>query len=214
MANARYVSRPIWILWEEVQTSETDDYRVRRDIPTFNGTLNIEEFLNWLAKVERVFGCMDLEESRRVKKYVKQSNFTNIDSKIGDSAGWKETCNSIDITKFMELTSRTSPMPRSCWYCGHQHESVDHIFYKCNFSKDAVNHREGLTSMKMQDFWHPCHPNQRCGVCIDVLRRWFRGTFGRRGIMTGHPQRRQYYAIAWVWWNWGLLNEVEKITHV
>lgn len=29
--------------------------------------MTIEEFLNWLLEVERVFECMDVEENRRVK---------------------------------------------------------------------------------------------------------------------------------------------------
>lgn len=41
--------------------------RVRRDIPTFNELAKIEEFMDWLSKVEQVFDCMEVEEHLQVK---------------------------------------------------------------------------------------------------------------------------------------------------
>lgn len=57
-----YDSRPPW-----PNKRENDDYRVKRDIPVFSGLANIEEFLDWLSEVERVFDGYDVDEYRRVK---------------------------------------------------------------------------------------------------------------------------------------------------
>ncbi|KAK1260549.1 hypothetical protein QJS04_geneDACA019077 [Acorus gramineus] len=41
------------------------DFRINIDLPSFNGHLNIEEFLDWLAEVERFFDYMDIPEERK-----------------------------------------------------------------------------------------------------------------------------------------------------
>ncbi|KAK1261225.1 hypothetical protein QJS04_geneDACA019084 [Acorus gramineus] len=43
------------------------DFRINIDLPSFNGHLNIEEFLDWLAEVERFFDYMDIPEERKEK---------------------------------------------------------------------------------------------------------------------------------------------------
>lgn len=37
------------------------------DLSSFNGQLHIEEFLDWMAKVERFFDYIEIAESKKVK---------------------------------------------------------------------------------------------------------------------------------------------------
>ena len=39
-----------------------NNYRMRMELPSFNGQLNIEAFLDWLNEVEWFFDYMDIEE--------------------------------------------------------------------------------------------------------------------------------------------------------
>ncbi|XP_034888842.1 uncharacterized protein [Populus alba] len=42
-------------------------FRMKMDLPSFNGQLQIEGFLDWLVLVERFFNYMDIPEDKRVK---------------------------------------------------------------------------------------------------------------------------------------------------
>jgi len=40
---------------------------MKMDLPSFNGQLQIEEFLDWLVLVERFFNYMDIPKDKKVK---------------------------------------------------------------------------------------------------------------------------------------------------
>ena len=42
-------------------------FRMKMDLPSFNGQLQIEGFLDWLAIVERFFDYMEIPEDKKVK---------------------------------------------------------------------------------------------------------------------------------------------------
>jgi hypothetical protein len=46
---------------------EPQAFWMKMDLPSFNGQLQIEGFLNWLAAVERFFDYMEIPEDEKVK---------------------------------------------------------------------------------------------------------------------------------------------------
>ena len=46
---------------------ENRDFRMKLDLPCFNGSLKIEEFLDWLAEVERFFDYTKIPEEKQAK---------------------------------------------------------------------------------------------------------------------------------------------------
>ena len=37
------------------------------DFPTFDGSLHIEDFLDWIRTIEQFFNCMEISEEKQVK---------------------------------------------------------------------------------------------------------------------------------------------------
>ncbi|XP_020259159.1 uncharacterized protein LOC109835598 [Asparagus officinalis] len=60
-------------------------FKMKMDLPSFNGQMHIEEFLDWIAEVERFFEYMEIPEERKVKLVAYRL-------KGGASAWWESVC--------------------------------------------------------------------------------------------------------------------------
>lgn len=73
-------------MYEELREGvryNNNNYRMRMDLPSFNGQLNIEDFLDWLNEVKRFFDYMDIEEEKKVQ-------LVTYKLKSGASAWWEQ----------------------------------------------------------------------------------------------------------------------------
>ena len=87
---------------ERVERAERD-YRGKADLPSFNGLLRIEEFLDWLAEVERYFDYMEVPDDKKVKLIAYKF-------KSGASAWWENL--QVSRTRQNKTPIRTWPRMR------------------------------------------------------------------------------------------------------
>ncbi|KAI3873880.1 hypothetical protein MKW98_001529, partial [Papaver atlanticum] len=59
-------------------------YKMKMEIPTYDGKINIEGFLDYIAAIEDFFECMKILESQRVK-------LVSYKLKRGDASWWWQT---------------------------------------------------------------------------------------------------------------------------
>ena len=46
---------------------DSGDFKLKVDIPFFSGNLNIEDFTNWVAEIDKLFDYMKVLDEKRVK---------------------------------------------------------------------------------------------------------------------------------------------------
>ena len=46
---------------------DNGDFKLKVDIPFFSGNLNIEDFIDYIAKIDKFFDYMEVLEEKRVK---------------------------------------------------------------------------------------------------------------------------------------------------
>ena len=49
------------------QERDSGDFRLKVDIPYFNGNLSIEDFIDWIADIDKFFDYMGVLEEKRVR---------------------------------------------------------------------------------------------------------------------------------------------------
>ncbi|KAK9158227.1 hypothetical protein Scep_004801 [Stephania cephalantha] len=52
---------------QQFQRGDGNDYKIKINVPYFDGHLHIEDFLDSLNTVEKFFDCMDVPEDKQVK---------------------------------------------------------------------------------------------------------------------------------------------------
>lgn len=77
------------------------EYQLKMDLPYFNGNLHIEEFIEWMAKVEQFFDYINISEDRKLKLVAHR--FKGV-----DSAWWVQPV--MNNTKFNKRPVRTWDM--------------------------------------------------------------------------------------------------------
>ena len=50
-----------------VYERDNGDFKLKVDIPFFSGNLNIEDFIDWIAEIDKFFDYMEVSEENRVK---------------------------------------------------------------------------------------------------------------------------------------------------
>ena len=46
---------------------DSGDFKFKVDIPVFSGNLNIEDFIDWIAKIDKFFDYMEIPKEKKVK---------------------------------------------------------------------------------------------------------------------------------------------------
>jgi len=64
---AERILRPNRQGYHNMGERKPQSFRMKMDLPSFNGQLQIEGFLDWLAIVERFFDYMEIPEDKKVK---------------------------------------------------------------------------------------------------------------------------------------------------
>ena len=46
---------------------DSEDFKLKVDIPFFNGNFNIEDFIDWIAEIDKFFDYIEVLEEKRMK---------------------------------------------------------------------------------------------------------------------------------------------------
>ncbi|GKV33735.1 hypothetical protein SLEP1_g42199 [Rubroshorea leprosula] len=108
---------------------EPEGFRLKVDLPTFDGSLDIEGFLDWLSEVDRFFDYMDTPKEKKVKLVAYRL-------KGGVALWWDKVIRS--VSEAQNLAHKAKVMTKE-----HQGKGVE--FYQKGYSASSLKFEDDLT---------------------------------------------------------------------
>ncbi|KAK0584578.1 hypothetical protein LWI29_015447 [Acer saccharum] len=128
--------------FDHFHSNQSAIHKLKMDLPSFDGYLHIEDFLDWLDKVEDYFDCMSITDDIKVK-------LVSYRLKGGANAWWKQAQNNRVLEGKRPITS---------W--SRMKQLLRTRFLPANFAQTLylqyLNCKQGTRSVKeyTEDFYH------------------------------------------------------------